>query len=214
MAAGRSGWRAHRQGAMAVITYDLISTNKKILVRASDLIIRYGASVLLIFAPLLANAVSKDLGIAALVMFFLLLLRLIFGYKLWFIFLRLLLYVAMAFTLYLLHAFPPELVDIPTVVDYLFYGIIAAALVITAGSTVTEAFQVTPTDFLVVLVLIGMGLLAQFHVGEFDLTPLIIKMVIMFYAIELVLRNMTSRICVLTLAALWTFGVIGFRGVV
>jgi hypothetical protein len=79
---------------------------------------------------------------------------------------------------------------------------------------VEDAFRVTPTDFLIILFMIGLALIPQVRAGEADYIPLVIKMVIMFYAIELGLRNMENRWNTITIAGMWALVIIAVRGLI
>ena len=72
-------------------------------------------------------------------------------------------------------------------------------------------------DFLIILIVIGMVFIPQARAGEEEIIHLVIKMGIMFYAVEFALRNMAGRWNVPTVSALWALwalGVIAVRGLV
>ena len=64
-------------------------------------------SVFLFAGAVLVVDVPADLSLAASALFIALLLRLWLGHRLWFLFLRLILFVAVAFAAYLLEFYPP-----------------------------------------------------------------------------------------------------------
>ena len=96
----------------------------------------------------------------------------------------------------------------------MYFGLIVAALVIGARATDRDVFQATPMDFLLILIIIGMTFIPQARAGEGEIIHLVIKVCIMFYAVEFMLRNMMGRWNMLTVSALWALGVIAVRGLV
>jgi hypothetical protein len=168
----------------------------------------------LFVGPLLADVVDRDFGIAAGVLFVLMSLRLLLGDTVWFVSLRLLMFVAIAFVLYLLDEYPFQSYPALDGFNYVFFGLIVVALAIGARATDRDAFQATPMDFLLILILIGLVFIPQARTGEEEIIHLVIKMGIMFYAVEFVLRNMAGRWNAPTVSALWALGVIAVRGLV
>ena len=69
-------------------------------------------------------------------------------------------------------------------------------------------------DFLIILIMIGMTLIPQARAGEEYIIHLVVKMCIMFYAMEFLLRCMKGRWNIPVLSALWALGVIAVRGLV
>ena len=163
---------------------------------------------------MLTDFVGRDFGITAGVLFILLLLRLLLGSRAWFISLRLLMFVAIAFVLYLISEYPSSLYAAVEWVEYVYFGFIVVALVISARATDKDVFQATPMDFLIILIMIGMTFIPQARAGEEDIIHLVIKMCIMFYAVEFMLRNMKGRWNIPVVSALWALGVVAVRGLV
>jgi hypothetical protein len=97
--------------------------------------------------------------------------------------------------------------------EYAYYGLLIAALVFGVRYAKNEAFRLTPTDFLVAMIVVALGFVPQARVAGIDIAALVVKLVIFFYASELIMRNMTSRWNGLTLSALWSLGVIAVRGI-
>ena len=211
----RSPWRAHQPGrksklARAIAALDESSTIQRVPLTAVRILLPTG----LVVGSILAPEVARDLGATAAVLFVLLSLRLAFGYKLWFLLLRLLIYVTGAVVVYLtahLGAGLPESQWINA--EYAYNGVLIAALVFGVRYTKNEAFRVTPTDFLVGMIVVALGFVPQAHLAEYNVAALVVKLVIFFYASELIMRNMTSRWNGLTLSALWALGVIAVRGI-
>ena len=212
--AGRLDWQAHPTGSQSIFSKALSLGKGDFLRKAALFIILAGITVLLITGPLLTDRVDRDFGIAAGGLFLLLLLRLLLDTRVWFIPLRLLMFVAIAFVLYLLSEYPSSAYPIGEGVEYVYFGFIIAALVIGTRATDKDVFQATPMDFLIILIMIGMTFIPQARAGEEDIINLVVKMCIMFYAVELMLRCMKGKSNIPVVSALWAFGVIAARGLV
>ena len=212
--AGRLKWRAHSKGTQSVFAKALRFSKSDFLGKAALTVILACVSLLLFVGPLLADVVNRDFGIAAGGLFLLMILRLLLGTTAWFISLRLLMFVAIAFVLYLLGEYPLNAYLTLVGFDYVYFGFIVAALMIGARATDRDVFQTTPMDFLLILIIIGMALIPQARAGEGEIIHLVIKVCIMFYAVEFMLRNMMGRWNMLMVSALWALGVIAVRGLV
>ena len=210
--AGRMKWRAHDENRRSVLAKLAESGYKRYLYTFSLYVMRVGVCLLLFLGPIFVNHVDMELGLAAGVLGVLLLLRLAFGSNLWFIYLRLMLYVAIAFVVFLVHQWATNAGSSALIYENIYIGVIAAALVIGAGYKIDDAFRTTPTDYLIVLLMIGSALIPQMHAGGIDVIPIAVKLVIMFYAVEVLLHQMKGRWTGVTLTALWAFGVIAVKG--
>jgi hypothetical protein len=123
-------------------------------------------------------------------------------------------FVTIAFVLYLLGDDPLHAYLTLAGFDYVYFGLIVVALVVGARASDRDVFQATPMDFLLILIIMGMAFIPQARAGESEVIHLVIKMCIMFYAVEFMLRNMVVRWNVPTVSALWALGVIAVRGVI
>ena len=212
VSAGRADWRAHDERRPSVLARLAVSGFRKNLYTISLYILRTGVGLLLFLGPLLVRQVDSELGLAAAVLGVLLLLRLVYGKRLWFINLRLVLYVAIAFIVYLFDQWLLSKGTSALIYEYIYLGIITAALLISARYKIDDAFKTTPTDYLIVLLLLGSILVPQVHAGTEGVIPIVVKLVIMFYAVEVLLHQMKGRWDSVTLTALWAFGLIAVKG--
>jgi hypothetical protein len=128
--------------------------------------------------------------------------------------LRLLLYVSIAFVIYLLNEYPSDYFPVGEALEYVYFGMVALALIISARGTDEDAFQATPMDFLIILIMIGLTFIPQARAGDESIIHLVIKIGIMFYAVEFALRNMKGRWNLVTVPALWALCIIAVRGLV
>ena len=212
--AGRFRWRAHPAGDRPMFERALKISKSYVLAKAALTIILSSVSLLLFAGPLLAEVIQSDIGISAGVLFLIMFLRLLLGATVWFISLRLLMFIVIAFVIYLLGESPLNVYPALEGIENVYYGLVAVALVVGAVAHKSDAFQTTPMDFLLILILIGMAFIPQARAGEATVIHLVIKMCIMFYAVEFMLRNMAGRFNVPTVSALWALGVIAVRGLI
>ena len=212
--AGRAGWRAHQPGSRpGLASLVAVMDESQVLKNVSLGILWVGISTVLFVIPIMASTVDRDLGIGAGILFGLLLARLIFGYKLWFVFLRLLIYVCIAFVVYLGQSVAIEGMEtIVGLARYTFFGVMLVGLVLAIRFTASSSFNMTPTDLLVAIVVVALAFFGHGRAGDAALTTLVMELVILFYGSEVLLRNMQTRWNGMTLSALWAFGVIAWRG--
>lgn len=168
--------------------------------------------VFLLAGSLAVPRVPADFGGLALVFFALLLLRLMLGFRVWFIFLRLMVFVTIAFVVYLLEI--SSLLEGETMrrFDMVFFAMIGLALVLSIRYRMGDRFRVTPSDFLLILGMLAMGMIPVEIREAYHLIPVVVKLVILFYCAELILKAMSSRWSPLPLATLGALGILAVRG--
>lgn len=122
-------------------------------------------------------------------------------------------YVTAAFVVYLLESAMATLGGLIDYLDYLFYGL---AVVVAVGIRFSERrlFQITPMDLLVLFLALVVPILPK--VAETGVEPrgLVIKLIILFYACELLISRMRQSTNALNIAALLTLVIIAVRGFV
>jgi UDP-GlcNAc:undecaprenyl-phosphate GlcNAc-1-phosphate transferase len=208
---GRANWRAHLERKPSVLARLAGSGYKQHLYTASLLLLRTGVYLLFFIGPVLVRDVDPEVGLAALVLAMLLLLRLVFGNRLWFVNLRLILYVTVAFVVYLIDHWLASIDTSLLVYEYIYIGIISVALVIGSRHRIDDAFRTTPTDYLIVLLIFGSMLIPQVYDVTAGVVPLAVKLVIMFYSVEVLLHQMKGRWAVMPLAAFWALCLIAVK---
>ncbi len=171
-------------------------------------------TVFLLIGAFAATTIPVDVSLASAVLALILLARLVYGYRLWFLFLRLILYVAVAFVAYLLQFYAPDITATYKPLMIVFFGILALCVVAAVRFSKSEFFQANPLDYLALIMVVILALLSSRGVVESAVISLVVKMVVLFYAAELVMKHMSSRWNMLTVSALMSFVIIGIRGLV
>jgi UDP-GlcNAc:undecaprenyl-phosphate GlcNAc-1-phosphate transferase len=177
-------------------------------------VIFYSISIFLVSGAFISASVSVDFTILAVVLFLLLLLRLLAGYRVWVLPLRLLVYMAIILVVYLLNTYQPVYLSGVDLFTYIFFGVLVVAIGLSIRFSNEGNFNATPTDYLVIIAVLVLVLLANQQIVDSGMTAIALKTIILFYGCELVLKGMKNRWNVFTVSALMSLLVIGVRGVV
>ena len=160
--------------------------------RYSIIAIQCGVALYLVLGCAVCAEVPPDLRISALFLLILLLARLVWSEKLRFVPLRLLVFPTIAFAVYLMQNDARALEIIPL---ELRAGLLVALLFLMLFAVrykKDDSFQTTPTDLLVIAVAGGVGVLYERQIVDVALIPVMVGIVILFYAAELVMRQMRN----------------------
>jgi UDP-GlcNAc:undecaprenyl-phosphate GlcNAc-1-phosphate transferase len=212
--AEQRGWRIHQGGSVVLVDeiFESAKRSRKIGGLAY-LFVLYGLSVFLVAGSFIATRVPLDLAGVGLFLCALMATRLVFGYRVWFLPLRLLSYMAIIFVVYLLNTYQPAYLSGADLVTYLFFGAVVLGIALTIRYTEKEQFRTTPTDFLVIIAISALAVLSSQGIVDSTLVAIALKAIILFYGCELVLNRMKSRLNVFTLSVLFSLTIIGARGV-
>lgn len=175
-------------------------------------LLTYGVPAFLLLGAIAIRQVPDDFGVLALVFFGLLSIRLIFGFRAWFIFLRLMVFVAIAFVVYLLETHPVLPTEVLRPYNVALFGLLGLALMLSIRYRMGKLFRVTPSDFLLIFGMLSLGMVPEGIRETYHLIPVVVKLVILFYCAELILKTMKSRWSALPLASLVTLGILAVRG--
>jgi UDP-GlcNAc:undecaprenyl-phosphate/decaprenyl-phosphate GlcNAc-1-phosphate transferase len=192
--AENKGWRAHkgnRQGALVRFFVGIKGDGK--IVRADRYLIQGLLAAFMLTGVLFSTEMPRDMSIASAVLFTMLLIRLVAGYRLWFLFLRLIIFVAVAFIAYLFEYYPPELLAADPTAYYLFYVVLAIAVGLSIRYSQGRIFEVTPLDYLVVLIVVALALLSEKGFVNLVLVRMGVELIILFYGAEVVIKQMKNR---------------------
>ena len=116
------------------------------------------------------------------------------------------------FVVYLLNTYQPGYLSGADPLTYLFFGAVVLGIALMIRYTQRGKFRTTPTDFLVIIAVVILAILSSQGAIDTTLTAITLKAIILFYATELVLNRMTSRLNVFTLSVLFSLSIISIRG--
>jgi len=212
--AERSGWhvRAAHEEALLEEVMDSATHNPKILAVPFGVVL-VGISAFLIAGALFSTAIPVDFTLAAIALLALLLLRLVIGSGIWYLPLRLLSYVTVVFVVYLLNTYQPALLSGFDPLTYIFFGMMVLAIALSIRFEQASEFNVTPMDYLIALVVLGMAVLARSNIVDSVMMAIALKTIILFYGCEVILTRLESRWNLFTVAVLAALLIITVRGV-
>ena len=212
--AEHSGWKVHTTngsaGFVARAAHALRADGR--LMNADRQLVRIFLSVFVLFAALFVGTVPVDLSIVSLALFVLLAVRLWLGYRVWFLFLRLVLFVSMALMAYMLDISPPDLLAVNPSVGYSFYGALFLMVILAVRYSREEFFQVTPLDYLVVLIVILLAFMSEMGYTDISAIALVLQLIVLFYGVEVTIKYMVNRWNVFTVSLLGSLAIVAIRG--
>ncbi|VAW74835.1 Undecaprenyl-phosphate alpha-N-acetylglucosaminyl 1-phosphate transferase [hydrothermal vent metagenome] len=174
-------------------------------------VLRCGIPAYLLFGAVLVTDVASDIAVSSLMLLVILLFRLVWAERLRFVPLRLLVFPTIAFVAYLMHHDHALMMLLPNLLEIGLLVILLVLMFIVIRSTKDQAFQTTPTDLLVVALAGGAGVLYQQGLIEAALVPLMLGVVVLFYAAELVMRHMNQTWNCFTLGMVAVLTVLSFH---
>ena len=207
----RKCWKVNRSNQHS---RGFISTipHKDILVKIPNRSLEIGVSLFLIGAAMMSNTVPYDIGISSL----LLLVLMLASFTGWMgaIVFKLVIFVTVGFSVDLLSTNPPEWLLIENHIIYIYFVLLTVFAFLSARITVSDKFQVTPLDYLVIMMVLVLGFVQDSRFESENLVWMAIQMIILFYACELIIQNMKNRINSLTVAAALSLTLIALRGLI
>lgn len=211
--AEHNGWRAHGVGGHGLIVGALTRLqNNPAAVRMPGHVVAVAVALFVLVEAFSVAYVPGDLALIAAVLALALLVRLVLGYRVWFLMLRLLMFMAIALVVYLSSRYPPEGLLGLDWVGYVFFGILALAIIAGVRVAERERFRVTPLDYLVVLIALALALVPETSLQESGVVEMAFHAILLFYGAELAMRQMLTRWNPFTVSILVSLGVVAARG--
>lgn len=175
--------------------------------------IEAGLSLFIIASSLVVNEVPKDFAVSSLLLLVILLFTLksgIFGFQLY----RLIMFVTIGFSVYLLTTYPSEWLFDKVDLVFVYFTVMVMLSFIAIKTVSNNEFKITPLDYLV----IAIALIIEFIPGENafreNIIWMIVQIIILFYVCELVVQNMGSRMNRFTGSIALALALIAYRGLV
>ena len=210
--AERSGWRAHAADDPGVVARFLARCRKTPAAEClPNQLVAAAVSLFMLVGAFAVQRVPKDLALIAAVLGAVLLLRLVLGYRAWFLLLRLLLFMAIALLVFLFNSYPPAGLLGQAPVLYVFFGILGLAMIVAVRMAGEDQFRVTPLDYLVVLIVLALALMPE-SLLDAGLVGMAVQAILLFYGAEMSMRQMQSRWNLFTGSMLVGLVVLAVRG--
>lgn len=209
-----SGWRAHEGGRHGLIVGALTRLqDNPAAVRMPGHFVAVAVSLFMLIEAFSVAHVPGDLALIAAVLALALLVRLTLGYRVWFLLLRLLMFMAIALVVYLSSRHPPEGVLGLEWAGYVFFGVLALAIIVGVRVAERERFRVTPLDYLVVLIALALAVVPETSLEASGVVEMALHAILLFYAAELAMRQMRNRWNAFTASILVSLCVVASRGI-
>ena len=210
-----AGWRVHAAGDPGRIARFLSECrgNPKVQLIPKR-IVAAAVALFMLAGAFGVSRVPADLAVIAAVLALALLVRLVLGYRVWFLMLRLLIFMAIALVVYLCTRYPAEGMLGLASLEYAFFGILALAIIVSVRLVETERFRVTPLDYLVVLIALALALVPEASRQASGAVEMALHAILLFYGAELAMRQMQSRWNFFTGAMLVSIATVAVRGLV
>lgn len=213
VAAERKGWQVNRKlSSTAGLGISELARIGKHLTTFSYWMLAAGLSIFLVLGSVLATDVPPGLTQAAMVLFGLMLVRLFVIGTARFMPLRVLCYISIAVVVYLVNINQPENLAGIDLATYVFFALMILGVSMVIRFSGRGDFNLTPTDFLVVVAGLSLAILSRRGVVDSEITAITLKTIILFYACEVVLNWMRNRWNLFTIATLISLAVISIRG--
>ncbi|VAW50101.1 Undecaprenyl-phosphate alpha-N-acetylglucosaminyl 1-phosphate transferase [hydrothermal vent metagenome] len=209
----RRGFKVHNNGSGS---RDLLTVALSRYPHLEDLpmkAIEAGLSLFIVASALVVSEVPADFAISSLVLLLLLVLILLtnlLGYQLY----RLILFVTIGFSIYLLTTYPVDWLS--NQIDLIFvYFILMGLMGFVAVKTISgNEFRITPLDYLVIAIALLIEVLPGDNIVRENIIWMIVQMIILFYIAELLIQNMRSRLNRFTGSMILALSLIAYRGLV
>ena len=95
--------------------------------------------------------------------------------------------------------------------ENLYFGILGILLVIAYRFTRNRSFNVTPTDFLIIFIALVVPTVSSSLFPQNNITEVAIKVLIMFYAVELIVSQASGRLWILRLVVAGVMSLLAIR---
>jgi len=158
-------------------------------------------------------SVPRDFGIVSLLLLGVIALERLIGgeWSAWVQ--RLAVYTAAVFIVYLIGVGTETSSSLADTVNQVFFWSLAACVMLAVRYAPGSVFQTTPTDYLVVFVVMVLALMLTYDlILRPEHAELAVKSIIMLYACEILLARWSHRWTALSVASLGALGVLGLRG--
>lgn len=213
--AERARWRAHRSNKISRLTRAIQAVKEHRLF--TDLPVRYVAiavPLLFVLASVSVDEVPRDFGIASAVLALILLLYMVLWRRTDSIVVQAVSYVTAAFVIYLKVVHLDTSLPAMHILGLAYFVTLAVAVGIVIRYDSKASFSTTPLDYLVIATVLFAGFLLRNVPEKAYLGPMAVKLVILFYACELIFSRAEKKRYVLNFSVLVTLTVFAVRGLI
>jgi UDP-GlcNAc:undecaprenyl-phosphate GlcNAc-1-phosphate transferase len=211
--AEHTNWRAHSAGhesrlaraIRAMKGHDLLAT-------APVRFVAIALPSLFLLVSLWADKVPHDFGIVSAVLAVILFLYLVASGREDSMIRQAVIYTIAAFVVYLETKSIGNATPLLNTVEVIYFVAVAAAISFAIRYAREKQFRTTPTDYLVVFIVLFAGFLLHNTPDKADIGFMAVKLIVIFYGCELVIAHTRGRWNVINLSALASLVVLSIRG--
>lgn len=211
--ARHAGWRAHQPHAVSRLSRFIgVVKRQRWIFTGPGRLVALAIPILFVAVSLLADRVSRDLGIGATVLLIPMLFYLVSRTARDSIVIRMISYVTSAFVVYLETRHLGTRLPAVETVGAVYFGALAVATGLAVRFANDGEFKTSPMDFLIIFFVVSIGILTRMQPSQLELGSMAVKLVILFYGCELIISRIKSRWNLLSVATLAALAAIGIRG--
>jgi len=176
-------------------------------------LIEYGLSLFIIASAIVVYDVPTDFAVMSLVLLLLLIFVLatnLLGFQLY----RLILFVTIGFSVYLLTTYPVEWLSNQIDIIFIYFIFMSILGFITVKTFSDEEFKITPLDYLVIAIALLIEILPGENEFRENIIWMIVQIIILFYLCELIIQDMKSKLNRFTGSVALALALIAYRGLI
>jgi len=202
----------NKAGNKSTIFYSFVDQYEKIMYLPYRFL-KAGLSFFFIAAAIMATNIPVDFGVSAVALLILLIISVVVK-SLNVYFYRLVMFVTIAFSVFLLSTYPPAWLLDEMFILYSYFVLMSCLVFICVRLMAAEEFHMSPLDYLMILMALISALLPETDVGASSLIWMVIQIIILFYACEMIVQKMKSPFNRFTGATALALGLIAIRGLI
>lgn len=208
----RRHWSAHGNEVNSTKLLSDVYTKYHNILRFPYHLLVYGFMLFMIFAAVTSDEIPIDIGVSSLVLCVALFFTALFT---WFgdVLYKLIMFISVGFAVYLLSTFPPNWLLEQLSLSYIFFAIMTVSAFLTARIAASEQFQITPLDYLVVIMALIVSISPNVEYGSASTVWMIIQIIVLFYVCELIIQNAKTKLNNVTAVTCFALALIAYRGI-
>jgi UDP-GlcNAc:undecaprenyl-phosphate GlcNAc-1-phosphate transferase len=148
-------------------------------------------SIFLVGGALMCGSIPVDFGVASAILLLIMLVLLVRRRGIMLPY-RLITFVSAGFAVYLLTNYPPTWLLDQNIIVYLFFALLMISTFLTARTLPVKTFQITPLDYLVVVIAIAIALIPGEGLEAHGTVMMALQVIILFYACEMIIQSIGS----------------------
>lgn len=212
IAAERGGWRLHTRGRVSRLTRAIRSVvERKVFTMLPVWYIAGAVPLMFVFVGLWTEKVPRDLGIAAAFLAVVLLLRMLFQSRTDSVLTQAIGYITAAFVIYIESEFFNQSTPLLRALENTYFVLLAIAIGFAIRYDTKADFKTTPMDYLVIFIALFAGFLLYNLPDKAYLGFMAVKLIVIFYACELIFARMRGKWHVLNFSVLAALLVLSMR---